>query len=430
MSTTFLGSFNVSPRNLLRTGPAALASAVVFALAIIATPIAQAQTFTVIHTFTDGGDGAQPYAGLTMDAAGNLYGTANGGGAQGVCSSYGCGTVFKLTKRGASWVLTPLYSFAGGDDGEHPQSRVTIVRDGTLYGTTFDGGSSGGGTVFHLRPSAAAPKSALAPWNHTVLYNFDAFNSGFEPQGDLTFDPSGNIYGTAEDGGINVGGTIYELTPLGGTWTQTVLYSPSYQAFPRGGVIFDGSGNLDGVLSDGGQHGLGAVYQLSPSGSNWTEQTIYNFFEAVDGIVPFGGLIIDPSGNLYGTTFTGGSDEGGTVFELTSANGGWTLNTLYNLTGSPGCGPQDKLVMDAAGNLYGTTYCDGAYELGSVFKLTPSNGAWTYTSLHDFTGGSDGKHPLCSLVFDANGNLYGTTTGGGSSACVTDGCGVAFEITP
>ena len=211
-----------------------------------------------------------------------------------------------------------------------------------------------------------------------------------------------------------------------------MLYSQGYgdDAYPQGGVVLDSSGNLYGVLSDGGQNGLGAVYQLSPSGSSWTEQTIYNFYEYVYGIVPVGGVLIDPSGNLYGTTATGGSMEGGIVFELTPANGGWTFNTLYNFSGCRYCGPRDKLVMDAAGDLYRTTYSDGAYEMGSVFKLTLSKGAWTNTSLHDFTGGSDGGHPISSLVFDANGNLYGTTSGGGSLACSSGGCGVVFEITP
>ena len=143
---------------------------------------------------------------------------------------------------------------------------------------------------------------------------------------------------------------------------------------------------------------------------------------------PWAGLIIDPSGNLYGTTTGGGSGSGGTVFELTPANVGWTFKTLYSFSGNGG-GPSDKLVMDAAGNLYGTTYIDGAYGYGTVFKLTPSNGGWTYTSLHDFTGGSDGANPISSLVFDANGNLYGTASQGGTGNC-PGGCGVVFEITP
>ena len=417
---------------ILGTGPrasaCALALAIGFVLTFAASRAAQAQTYNVIHSFSGGGDGAQPYAGLTMDAAGNLYGTTAQGGAN------AGGTVFKLSKRGSNWVLTPLYSFAGLDDGLNPWGRVTIGKNGTLYGTTYNGGGSGGGTVFQLRPSSAAPKSALAPWSHTVLYDFylSYGSDGCFPQGDLTLDGSGNIYGTTEQCGVNNNGITYKLTPSGSGWTESVLYSQPYgdQAYAQGGVIFDGAGNLYGVLSDGGQNGLGAVYQLSPSGSGWTEETLYNFFEYVYGVVPQGGLLIDASDNLYGTTVTGGSNEGGIVFELKHGNGGWIFNTLYNLSGCRLCGPRDKLVMDAAGNLYGTTYGDGAYEMGSVFKLTPSNGGWNYTSLHDFTGGSDGGHPLSTLVFDANGDLYGTASGGGTLACSSSGCGVVFEITP
>ena len=405
-----------------------------FALAVL-TQSAQAQTFTVLHTFSGEAGGDEPQAGVTMDAAGNLYGTTYFGGIFD-CPD-GCGIVFKLGKKGSGWILTPLYSFVGGRDGAYPDGRVAIARDGTLFGTTNEGGNSGCGsigcgTVFQLKPSASAPKSALAPWTHTVLYTFTG-SDGAHPQGDLTFDQSGNIYGTAEYGGADNIGVIYELTPAGGTWTETVLHSQSYSEgiYPEGGVIFDSSGNLYGVLHGSGQTQFGAVYELSPYGSNWTEQTLYSFYEFTAGIYPVGGLLLDLSGNLYGTTSTGGSnDGGGTVFELTSANGVWTFNTTYDFFGCGSCGPQDKLVMDAAGNLYGTTYGLGHEGYGSVFKLTPSNGGWTYTSLHDFTGGTDGAHPF-GPILDANGNLYGTTASGGLANCDNGvGCGVVWEITP
>ena len=388
---------------------------------------AQAQTYTVIHTFTGGGDGAYPVVGLTMDAAGNLYGTAGEGG------STGNGTVFKLKHSGSGWVLIPLYSFQGGNDGSYPFGRVAIGKNGTLYGTTADAGGRGSGTVFHLTPSPTAPKTALVPWNETVLYRFTGGSDGAFAQDDLTFDQAGSIYGTAASGGYKGCGVVYKLTSSGGGWTQTVLYSPicyeSTGGLPYGGVIFDSSGNLDGVLRLGGT-GEGAVYQLSPSGSGWTEQTLYTFTDGNDGDRPAGGLILDSSGNLYGTTLFGGSGGGGTVFELAPFNGGWTFNVLYGLSGQ-GWGSWAKLLMDAAGNLYGTTFGDGAYGKGSVFKLTLSGGVWTYTSLHDFTDGSDGGHPYSSLVFDANGNLYGTASSGGQAAPMCgDGCGVVFEITP
>ena len=423
----FLGSVNA----------VAVTLAIAFAFCVTATPAARAQTFKVIHNFALGGaDGSLPAAGLTSDAAGNFYGTTEGGGTNHSCSPYGCGTVYKLKHSGSGWVLNTLYSFAAGNDGANPAGEVAIAKDGTLYGTTAAGGqgtctvypSTGCGTVFHLIPSATAPKSVLSPWNETVLYRFTGGSDGANPQGDLTFDRSGNIYGTTQFGGNANIGVIFELSPSGSGWTESVLYAGQYNGsgyIPSGDVVFDISGNLYGVFQLGGD---GAVYQLSPTGSSWTEQTLHEFTGGNDGTQPAGGLILDPSGNLFGTTQYGGNNSGGTVFELTpTSGGGWTFNTLYGLSCGPQyCGgPLDKLVLDASGNLYGTTNIDGAYGYGSVFKLTPSNGGWTYTSLHDFTGYADGANPSCRLVFDANGNLFGTAYTGGAY-----GWGVIFEITP
>jgi uncharacterized repeat protein (TIGR03803 family) len=439
MNATSLRSFKKTSTHFARTGAAALALAIVFALALIATP-AQAQTYTVIHSFTGGADGSSPQAGLTIDAAGNLYGTTSGGGMVGGNCGNGnstCGVVFKLKRSDSGWVISPLYSFTGGDDGANPSGRVAVARDGTLYGTTGAGGgtgciaSLGCGTVFHLAPSPTAPKSALAPWNESVIYRFNGAD-GDIPQGDLTLDQAGNIYGTTFVGGrgacLDGCGLVYELTPSGSAWTETVLYGAQGigdGAEPVDGVIFGKSGNLYGAFESNGPFNWGAIYQLSPSGSGWTEQTAYGF--SGGNRVPQAGLISDASGNLYGTTKYGGSPCG-TIFELTPSNGGWTLNTLYDFLGAPdGCDPQAKLIMDAAGNLYGTTPYGGPYGgsgYGVVFKLTPSNGGWTYTLLHGFNY-SDGAYPVCSLVFDPNGNLYGTTTHGGISDS-----GVVFEITP
>lgn len=437
MNATSLPRFRSSRDHFARSGAAALASAIVFAFVIVTTPAMQAQTYTVIHSFTAQGDGAYPYAGVTIDAAGNLYGTTSSSGPG------EHGTVFKLKHSGSGWVLNTLYSFAAGSDGDSPQGRVALARDGTLYGTTIQGGGSGClsfgcGTVFHLTPTPTAPKSALAPWHETVTYSFSGAN-GFNPQGDLTFDQAGNIYGTTMQGGVTGGGecpygcgVIYELTPSGSGWTGTVLYAAQGEGagtVPVDGVAFGQSGNLYGAFESNGPFSWGLIYELSPSGSGWTEQATYNFSGGSGGGVPEAGLIFDPSsGNLYGTTRFGGTGVCGTVFQLTPASGGWTLNTLYRFPGAPGgCGPQGKLIMDAAGNLYGTTYYGGNNNFGgqgTVFKLTPANGGWTYTSLHNFNG-SDGAYPMSSLVSDANGNLYGTTTNGG-----TRDAGVVFEITP
>jgi uncharacterized repeat protein (TIGR03803 family) len=389
-------------------------------LALLAfTTTASAQTYTVLHTFSGGGDGGCPITGLTSGPGGSFYGTTYR------CGN-GLGTVFRLKQMGAGWILNTLYRFQGGNDGNGPYGRVAVATDGTLYGTTYAGGTgydicnNGCGTIFRLTPQSRAPLTALSLWNETVLYQFTGAADGGEPQGDLTFDSSGNVYGTAY-----YGGTVYELIGNGGQWTPSVLYTlGNYNAL--GGVIFDTAGNLYGVSAFGGLYGQGTVYELSPSASGYTAQTLYSFTGQNDGLTPEGGLIFDSLGNLYGATAYAGNGYNGAVFEVSPAAGGWTFNTLYDLPSGPGvpAGPLDKLTFDANGNLYGTTYDGGANGVGSVFELVPSNGGWTYVSLHDFTGLSDGGFPASTLVLDGNGNLYGTASTGGN------GYGVVFEITP
>ena len=428
----------------LSLGAATAALAIAFLLIAVASQPSQAQTFKVLHTFTGGADGTSPFAGLTLDKAGNLYGTTNGGGA----GYAGYGTAYQLKHKGAGWTFNPLYSFKGsgnGGDGANPQARVIFGPNGTLYGTTSAGGGGNWGTVFNLRPSASACKSALCPWTETVLY---AFGAGFDEKdpgyGDLLFDQAGNIYGTTLAGGNPNGGVVYELTPSGGGWTKTVLHEFSYAGGdgvdPYNGVIFDNAGNLYGTTGYGGSaacyEGCGVVYKLTPSGSGWIENVLYGFQGGNDGAHPYAGLILDPSGNLYGATVWGGSGGSGTVFMLTPSGSAWKYTLIYSFTGgscgNAGRGPWGTLVMDGAGNLYGTTYCDGAYNFGNVWELSPSNGGWTYTSLHDFTGGSDGGNPVSNVVFDTSGNLYGTASTGGATGgkCGNVGCGVVWEITP
>ena len=426
----------------------ALTLSVVFVLTVVAVPAAQAQNFSVIHQFSGGQDGASPDAGLTMDAAGSLYGTASSGGDTGgncATDQGGCGTVFKLAHKGSGRIFDPLYSFQGGNDGANPFARVIIGSDGSVYGTTRQGGGSGCGgsgcgTVFRLRPPATACKTALCPWTETVLYRFTGGSDGAVPSnGDLVFDKAGNLYGTTLQGGsgsCNGGtcGVVYKLTPSNGEWTESVLYSftgGSDGGNPNAGVIFDKVGNLYGAATYGGNlacnapYGCGTIFQLTSSGSGWAENVLYTFQGGSDGANPQGGLIFDPSVNLYGTTPSGGSGGGGTVFVLTPSNGGWTFGVVYGFTGSGNSpGPHDSLIMDVAGNLYGTTYQNGANGQGSVFYLAPFGGGWTAASLHDFTGGSDGGNPAGSVVLDASGNLYSTTFDGGA------GQGVVFEIKP
>ncbi len=425
----------------LQAATAVLGLATVLALTVVLTQSAQAQTYTVLHSFTGGVDGANPWAGLTMDRAGNLYGTTFFGGYNaGDCDPGGCGAVFKLTHKGSGWAFSPLYSFLGDNDGASPSARVSIGPNGILYGTTSSGGGWNGGTVFSLRPPAAACKTALCSWNESVLYRFSNSLDGLSPgYGDVVFDQAGNLYGTTYQGGSGPCGggpcgVVYKLTPSNGGWTESALYSftgTSGGNGPYAGVIFDQAGNLYGTTSEGGNGGCnglgcGTVFQLTPSGSGWTENVLYAFQNSSDGANPIGGLIFGPSGSLYGTTSGVGKGKS-TVFELTPSSGNWSFAPLCNLAGSGGS--TASLIMDAAGNLYGTALNGGAYGSGSVFKLSPSGEGWTYTSLHDFCAGgppcSDGAQPWGNVILDANGNLYGTARAGGPG-----NYGVVFEIAP
>jgi len=402
--------------------PAALIALILAAL----SPSAQAQAFKVIHDFTGGADGSLPYAGVTMDRAGNLYGTTSAGG------KASRGSVFRLKPSNGTWLLTTLYSFdpLHEDDGASPESRVVFGPDGSLYGTTNYGGISnctnGCGTVYNMRPPQKVCKSAQCSWTETVLYEFTGGNDGGHPGlADLIFDPLGNIYGTTGSYGTSGVGVVYELSPSGGGWTQSILltFDRTNGSYPEGGLLFDQAGNLYGTASYGGQYTYGVAYQLAPSSSAWSQNVLHAFQGLSDGIAPFGGLISDSAGALYGTTAVGGARNLGTVFELSPSGAGWNYSILYSFTAQGA--PQDTLVMDAAGNLYGTTYGSASGEYGSVFKLSPSGGGWTYTNLHTFTGGHDGAHPWGSVALDAVGNLYGTTPDGGAY-----GAGAVWEITP
>lgn len=395
------------------------------AMLMLISPSSQAQTFTVLHTFTGGQDGGHPFGGLTEDSGGNFYGTTSLGGV-------GYGTVYKLALKGSNWTVDPLYEFSGGSDGSGPQAGVVFGPHGTLYGTTQLGGSAGLGTVFELRPPGAVCRAVLCYWDESVLHSFTAGSDGLGPAyATLTFDHAGNIYGTTGDGGEGGAGIAFELTESAGGWAESILKDFSLGAggaYPLGGVIFDASGNLYGSTQEGGD-GFGVVYQLVPMLNGFWAENVPLDFDQTNGSYPFGNLIMDPSGNLYGSTGGDGSSGGGTIFELTPSNGQWISSVLYNLSGNEG--PVAGLSMDTGGNLYGTTYKDGADNAGMVFKLTNSNGVWTLHDLHDFTGGSDGGNPFSSVTIDASGKLYGTAlVGGNTKDCNDVGCGVVWEITP
>ena len=410
----------------------ALAIAIGLVLTSFFTPSAQSQTFQVLHSLNGLQDGYYPISGITVARNGDLYGTTQYSGLPGGNCCLGCGTVFRLARKGSGWIFTTLYSFTGGADGGNPYARVIFGPDGSLYGTT----SEGNGTVFNLKPPPRATANVLGGWTETVLYSFKVGADGATPVGaDLVFDQAGSLYGTTDAGGTGNCqggcGTVYKLTPSNGGWTESVLHTFTTQGGdgqrPWSGVIFDQSGNLYGTTQNGGAyHAYGTVYKLIPAGLTWTEQILYSFQGKDDGEFPYSGVIFDQAGDLYGTTCCGGSDGVGTVYEFTPSSG--TFTTLYSNFGGYG-GLDGNLVMDAAGNLYGTTQSGGAYNFGSVFKLTPGGGGWTYTSLHDFCAGgypcSDGALPHGGVALDAQGNLYGTTAEGGTASS-----GVIWEITP
>ena len=396
------------------------------ALMIVAAAEAHAQTLTVLHNFS-GPDGWSPDGALVMDHAGNFYGTTDAGGAS------NRGTVFRLSHAGSGWVLTTLYSFQGQNDGCFPFAGVVFGPDGALYGMTYECGQYDHGTVFRVRPSPAACHAALCPWEETVLHSFTDGADGGNPVGNLVFDQAGNLYGATPTGGYGEG-VVFELSPSNGGWTESVLwefYNTSDGFNPYSGLIFDSAGNLYGTTFNGGsqEYFSGVVYELSPSGSGWTFHLLSSI-EFPDGAT-CGGVVMDGQGNLFGTSGCDSLGRPGGVFELTPSNGGWTFNALYNFSSSDG--PEDTPTLDAAGNVYATSSGTGLYGYGEVLELTPSDGGWIYTDLHDFTGGVDGAYPDGAVLLDANGNLYGSTLYGGTGTCSINsytGCGVVWEITP
>ena len=396
----------------------------VLAVTAILISVSQAATYKRLYNFTGGADGGDPATRLTFDAAGNAYGTTAAGG------DYGFGTVFMLTPSGQQKVL---YSFTGGGDGLDPHGGVTLDSAGNLYGTTVAGGSGGicagdgCGVVFELTPSGGT-------WTETTLYSFKGGNDGFGPGSGVVFDSAGNLYGTTPDGGAHSAGVVYELSAGKQGWTQKVIHAftggKDGAVGSLGLLLFDAVGNLYGVSELGGAHGAGAVYELSPtSRGRWELTVLYGFKGTPDGANPYGGLIFDKAGNLYGTTYYGGQNGMGSIFQLTPGpNGSWQENLLYSFQGgTDGSLPTTTLIFDATGRLYGTTSTGGrpSCDCGTVFRLTLSGGAWNEKILHLFGRSHDGSYPNYGLTFDQAGNLWGTTPVGGDG-----GQGVIFQLTP
>jgi uncharacterized repeat protein (TIGR03803 family) len=378
----------------------------------------QAQ-FQVLHYFTGGADGATPPVGLTAGGPGALYGSAGGG-------LYGNGVVFKLTQRGSGWTLTPLYEFTGGHDGGSP-AGVVFGPGGALYGTTYGGGSAGDGTIFELRPPVRICENIICYWNETVRYSFTGHQDGGLPKyGNVIFDQAGNIYGTTSYYGdpTQPCGNVWELEQSGDRYQVLYDFTGGPDGcMPASGVIFDTAGNLYGN-TQGNEPYNPSVYELSPSNGSWVETTLG---ELPQNIAPsYNSLVIDQGGNLFGTGdgFNGG--EPGGVYEASPSDG---LSTVYTFTvGS--CRPFAGVTLGPNGNLYGVCMEGGAFGYGWVFEMPPNcNQRCTPTDLHDFDN-NDGAIAYGPVVFDASGNLYGTTGGGGimSPNCWEYGCGVIYEI--
>jgi uncharacterized repeat protein (TIGR03803 family) len=325
-----------------------------------------------------------------------------------------------------------LHSFnSTGNGGFEPVAGLVMDAAGNLYGTTLSGGAHSSGTVFELMPQAGGG------WTGKVIHTFGANSGdGIRPEAGLVIDSAGNLYGTTHEGGLHGGGIAFELLPTSsGGWTEKLLHafgSVNDGSASTANLIFDAAGNLYGTTVLGGTFRAGTVFELMPAaGGHWTEKILHSFHGgSTDGGNPGGAVIFDAAGNLYGTTSGGGTNGAGTVFELTpTAGGSWTERLLHTFLadGTDGTSPTGNLVFDAAGNLYSTTDGGGANGGGTVFELTPAGGgSWTETVLHNFSANAtDGVTPVAGLILDSAGNLYSTTSQGGAHAG-----GIVFEITP
>jgi uncharacterized repeat protein (TIGR03803 family) len=434
---------------------AALLALIIVILEVV--PGASAQhNYESLYAFTGGADGDDPsLGGVIFDDAGNLYGTTRLGG------TYGAGTVFKLTPNSdGRWTESVLHNFTGGADGGQPIAGLVFDGAGSLYGTTYGGSAYGFGTVFKLTPNANGS------WKEKVLHNFTGGADGGQPIAGLVFDGTGNLYGTTAVGGVarygrgcdlNGCGVVFELTPHpDGSWKEKVLHNCCFltncnDGFdPSAALIFDQAGNLYGNMESGGNFsqcdgfGCGVIFQLTTNADgSWREKVLHHFSGGADGYNPSAGVVFDAAGNLYGTTASGGNFSQcdgfgcGLVFQLTpNADGSWTKKVLHHFTGGADGFLPTGLVFDGAGSLYGTTAYGGNLSdcnaglggpgCGVVFKLLPNSkgSGWHERVLHYFVD-HPGAFPDATLIFDAAGNLYGTTEGDGATTF-----GSVFKIVP
>jgi len=426
------------------SSPAATAVAAFFftlLFTIASTWPAHAQTgySRIIYSFTGGEDGGTPQGGLVADAAGNLYGTTAGPPNGHRCELAGdCGTVFKLSPDGDQWSFTTLYRFRGGTDGFHPAARLAIGPDGSLYGTTVQGGGGVGnigvcqyqdgcGTVFRLTPTADGQ------WHETIIFHFpyqEDLNAGWG--NGVIVDQTGNVYGTDVHGGQFGAGSVYKLTPTNRGYAYSVIHS--FGGYGDGGDPYsspsmDSTGNLYGTLTYGpGPYGSGLVYKLTPTNGEWTYEIIYHPTNFAGGGQALAGVTLDAAGNVYGAYATGGPSNGydgyasGTVFRLSPAGAGYEYSLLHSWNVEGAYGPSDLVAVDAAGNVYGTNAenDDMRGDDNSVFEIAAQhNGSGDYNDLYNFNWDPSG------LTLAPNKKLYGVTEYGGAYYQ-----GMVFEVTP
>jgi uncharacterized repeat protein (TIGR03803 family) len=380
------------------------------ALLAMGTP-AHASSLVPLATFNGAGNGASPKDGLVTDAAGNLFGTTSTGG------SGGSGTVFEIVKTGTNTYAAPITiaSFAGTSNGGTPLGGLVVDANGNLFGTTSGGGSKGDGTVFEI----AKTGSSYGTVNTIATFSGTSGTTlGSTPDASLTIDAAGNLYGTTSAGGSDGQGTVFEIAKTGSTFASpTILatFTGANGGGPYGGLVADASGDLFGTASYGGANGDGSVFELAKSASTYTLKTLVSF-NSTNGQTPDDTLLIDSVGNLFGTTYNGGSGGEGTIFELNSSNN-YALTTLINLNYQTGENPYAGLVANIGGVLYGTTVNGGTSSDGTVFALAPSSSSGTgygsLTTLVNFNG-TNGKNPYGSVIVDSFGDLFGTTKGGGT----------------
>lgn len=374
----------------------------------------------VLYSFTGGDDGGNAATGIAVDRTGNLYGTTVVGG------KYTCGTVFKLAPQASPpWAQTVLYNFTCYGDGKSPHGGVTFDRHSQLYGTTVAGGSG------YCTGDACGVAYQLTGQRESVIHDFGAGSDGFGPGGPVAFDSAGHAYGTTPDGGSYSQGIVYELSLSRRVWHEKILHA--FTGGADGGVgslgplLLDKGGHVYGVTEEGGAHSAGTVFELSQkSKKSWKLTTLYAFKGTPDAGSPYGGLVADAAGDLFGTTYYGGASGDGTVFELVpKGKTKYAERVLYSFKGgNDGSSSTSTLLLNASNELIGTTSAGGGTcDCGTIFEVNAKTGKESV--LHAFGNGSDGQYPYYGLATDASGKLYGSTVAGGAL-----GQGAVFEFTP